>query len=110
MGHGGANNSTEARNGMNTTDEPTRACEIRGTGRNAESLAIPNSVKATKPFQNPVFAIGGMYQSLRNSSETAAMPTATSSSRKLHRSNRGCLSPIQIPSRRHATKETLDQE
>ncbi|HET9385836.1 MAG TPA: hypothetical protein VFO67_11865, partial [Gemmatimonadales bacterium] len=88
-GHGGGNNRTAARNGMNTTEDPTRAFEIRGTGKNAESLAIPNNVKATKPFQNAVSEMGGMYQSVANSSEAAAKLTTVSKSRKLHRSNWG---------------------
>src|SRR5712671_5316752 len=97
IGHGGGNSRTAARNGMNTTDEPTRAFEMRGTGRNAESLAIPNNAKAIKAFQYPVFAMGGTYHSVANSIQTAAMLTAASKSRKLHRSNWGCVSPIRNP-------------
>src|SRR5688572_12509845 len=89
MGHGGGNKRTEARNGMNTTDEPIRAFEIRGTGRNAESLAIPNNANATRAFQNDVLEMGGRYHSVANSSEIAATLTAASKSRKLHRSNWG---------------------
>jgi hypothetical protein len=89
IGHGGANNKTEARNGIKTTDEPTLACEMRGTGRNAESLAIPSTAKATRAFQNDESAIGGMYQSDAKRSEIATVITAASKSRKFHRSNRG---------------------
>src|SRR5947207_1952022 len=85
IGHGGANNSTDARKGMKTTEEPRWAW--RGTGRNAESLATPSNVNATNAFQNDVFEIGGTDHSAASNSEIAAPLTKARTSLKVQRSN-----------------------
>jgi len=87
MGHGGAKRSTEAKNGMKTTDEPTPAREIRGRGRKDESLAMPKTMNATKAFQNLLLESDGTYQSVANSNVHAATATRASRRRKLQRSN-----------------------
>jgi hypothetical protein len=98
IGHGGANRRTDARNGMKTTDDPTRALAIRGTGRKDESLAIPKTMKATRAFQNPVSEIEGTYHSVCTKRRIAAVASTARRIRKLNRSNWGWLSPIVVPS------------
>jgi hypothetical protein len=87
IGHGGAKRRTDARNGMKTTDAPTRALEMRGTGRKDESLAMPRTMKATRAFQNPVSDIEGTYHSGVTNSVIAAAATTAKRKRKLQRSN-----------------------
>src|SRR5437588_3069287 len=89
IGQGGSNNITDAKNGTKLTDEPRRAPEMRGTGRNEESATIPKIVNAMIPFQNPVSANDGRYHChgpVRKRAAAAA-PTAASRILKLHRSS-----------------------
>src|SRR6266511_4333543 len=89
IGQGGSNSITDAKNGTKLTDEPRRAPEMRGTGRNEESLTIPKMVNATIPFQKAFSEIEGRFhcQGPVRKSAAAADPTRASRIRKLHLSS-----------------------
>jgi hypothetical protein len=91
IGQGGANSIADARNGIKTTEEPTRAVEMRGFGRNDESLAIPRIMNAIRAFQKLVSLREGTYQDVASRIPRAAVPTAANKSRKVSRSRSGWL-------------------
>src|SRR6266540_2490711 len=91
IGQGGANNIADARNGMNTTEEPTRALETRGLGRNEESLAIPRIVNAISAFQKRLSSSDGIYHVVARRKPSAATPTPAKNSRNVQRSRLGWL-------------------
>src|SRR5712691_6266522 len=91
IGQGGANNIADARNGMNTTEEPTRALETRGFGRKEESLAMPRIVNAISAFQNELSSSDGTYHVVTNKRPRAATPTPAQKSRNVQRSRLGWL-------------------
>jgi len=91
IGHGGANSIAAAKNGMKTTEDPTRAVEIRGLGRKDESLAIPRIVNAISAFQKTVSLRDGMYQDVASKIPRAAALTAPNKSRKVSLSRSGWL-------------------
>jgi hypothetical protein len=78
---------TDAMNGTNATDVPTRANEIRERGKKEESHAIPRRVNATNPFQNALLEVDGMNHSSDHSNKNAAAEATRRSNRKLHRSS-----------------------
>jgi len=91
IGQGGANNIADAKKGMKTTDEPTRALETRGFGRKEESLAIPRIVNAISAFQKELSSSEGTYHVETNKRLSAATQTPAKKSRNVQRSRLGWL-------------------
>src|SRR6266536_1403710 len=79
---------TDARRGMKATELRTFAVEIRVIGRNEESQAIPNSAKATRPFQYLEFAGLGMTHSGTKSTKPAPTDRRTVSTYRPAEPNR----------------------
>ena len=103
---------TEAINGMKATDEPTRAKEMRESGKNDESHAMPKTANAIIPFQNWETERGGAYHSSAQSKTSAATEIPPSSKRKLHLSRCAdlfsvilCRGKLRTPSV-HSMRET----